>query len=51
MERKVVKNTNNKRQNSTGALKLVIEPIFEADFQDGSYGFDQKEVHMMQYIE
>jgi len=25
-----------------GALKLVIEPIFEADFQDGSYGFRPK---------
>jgi RNA-directed DNA polymerase len=22
-----------------GALKLVLEPIFEADFQDGSYGY------------
>ena len=21
-----------------GALKLILEPIFEADFQDGSYG-------------
>lgn len=25
-----------------GALKLIIEPIFEADFQDGSYGFRPK---------
>ena len=22
-----------------GALKLILEPIFEADFQDGSYGY------------
>jgi len=21
-----------------GALKLILEPIFEADFQEGSYG-------------
>ena len=25
-----------------GALKLVLEPIFEADFQDGSYGYRPK---------
>ena len=25
-----------------GAIKLIIEPIFEADFQDGSYGFRPK---------
>ena len=25
-----------------GALRLVIEPIFEADFQDGSYGYRPK---------
>lgn len=25
-----------------GALKLVIEPIFEADFQEGSYGYRPK---------
>jgi RNA-directed DNA polymerase len=25
-----------------GALKLIIEPIFEADFQDGSYGYRPK---------
>jgi RNA-directed DNA polymerase len=22
-----------------GALKLILEPIFEADFQEGSYGY------------
>ena len=22
-----------------GALKLILEPIFEADFQPGSYGY------------
>ena len=22
-----------------GALKLILEPIFEADFQDGNYGY------------
>lgn len=22
-----------------GALKLILEPIFEADFQQGSYGY------------
>jgi RNA-directed DNA polymerase len=22
-----------------GALKLILEPILEADFQDGSYGY------------
>ena len=22
-----------------GALKLILEPIFEADFQDGSFGY------------
>ena len=22
-----------------GALKLIVEPIFEADFQSGSYGY------------
>ena len=25
-----------------GALKLIIEPIFEADFQEGSYGYRPK---------
>jgi RNA-directed DNA polymerase len=25
-----------------GALKLIMEPIFEADFQDGSYGYRPK---------
>src|SRR5262249_6974408 len=25
-----------------GALKLVLEPIFEADFHDGSYGYRPK---------
>lgn len=25
-----------------GALKLVLEPVFEADFQDGSYGYRPK---------
>src|ERR1700692_3105028 len=25
-----------------GALKLILEPIFEADFQSGSYGYRQK---------
>ena len=25
-----------------GAVKLIIEPIFEADFQDGSYGYRPK---------
>jgi RNA-directed DNA polymerase len=25
-----------------GALRLVLEPIFEADFQDGSYGYRPK---------
>ena len=25
-----------------GALKLVLEPIFEADFQEGSYGYRPK---------
>jgi RNA-directed DNA polymerase len=23
-----------------GALKLILEPIFEADFQPGSFGYD-----------
>ncbi|MEW5784561.1 MAG: group II intron reverse transcriptase/maturase, partial [Bacillota bacterium] len=25
-----------------GALRLIMEPIFEADFQDGSYGYRPK---------
>ena len=25
-----------------GALKLILEPIFEADFHDGSYGYRPK---------
>src|SRR6202008_4672460 len=25
-----------------GAVKLIIEPVFEADFQDGSYGYRPK---------
>ena len=25
-----------------GAMKLILEPIFEADFQDGSYGYRPK---------
>ena len=25
-----------------GALKLILEPIFEADFQEGSYGYRPK---------
>ena len=25
-----------------GALRLILEPIFEADFQDGSYGYRPK---------
>jgi len=25
-----------------GALKLILEPVFEADFQDGSYGYRSK---------
>jgi RNA-directed DNA polymerase len=25
-----------------GALKLILEPIFESDFQDGSYGYRPK---------
>ena len=25
-----------------GALKLIVEPIFEADFQEGSYGYRPK---------
>ena len=25
-----------------GAIKLILEPIFEADFQDGSYGYRPK---------
>ena len=25
-----------------GALKLILEPIFEADFQPGSYGYRPK---------
>ena len=25
-----------------GALKLIVEPIFEADFQPGSYGYRPK---------
>ena len=28
-----------------GALKLIIEPIFEADFQEGSYGYRPKKQH------
>lgn len=24
------------------ALKLILEPVFEADFQDGSYGYGPK---------
>ena len=31
-----------------GALKLVLEPIFEADFCDGSYGYRPKRKHMKQ---
>src|ERR671919_2600695 len=27
-----------------GALKLILEPIFEADFQPGSFGYRPKEV-------
>ena len=30
------------------AVKLVIEPIFEADFEDSSYGFRPREVHIKQ---
>ena len=30
-----------------GALKLILEPIFEADFQAGSYGTDRVGVPMM----
>ena len=26
-----------------GALKLILEPIFEADFQPGSYGYRPKQ--------
>ena len=26
-----------------GALKLILEPIFEADFQPGSYGYRPKD--------
>ena len=26
-----------------GALKLILEPVFEADFQDGSFGYRPKE--------
>jgi len=29
-----------------GALKLILEPIFEADFQPGSYGYDRNEQRM-----
>jgi RNA-directed DNA polymerase len=25
-----------------GALRLILEPIFEADFQEGSYGYRRK---------
>jgi len=25
-----------------GALKLIVEPIFEADFHDGAYGYRPK---------
>ena len=25
-----------------GALKLILEPVFEADFQEGSYGYRPK---------
>ena len=25
-----------------GALKLILEPVFEADFQSGSYGYRPK---------
>src|SRR5215469_75181 len=25
-----------------GALKLILEPVFEADFQPGSYGYQPK---------
>jgi len=27
-----------------GALKLILEPIFEADFQPGSYGYRIKRI-------
>ena len=27
-----------------GALKLILEPIFEADFQSGSYGYRPKQI-------
>ena len=26
-----------------GALKLILEPVFEADFQSGSYGYEHLE--------
>ncbi|MCP1850148.1 MULTISPECIES: RNA-dependent RNA polymerase family protein [unclassified Bradyrhizobium] len=29
-----------------GALKLVLEPVFEADFQPGSFGYRPKRRHM-----
>jgi RNA-directed DNA polymerase len=28
-----------------GALKLILEPIFEADFQSGSYGWPKRSAH------
>ncbi len=33
-----------------GALKLILEPIFEADFQPGSFGYRPK-MHTMQWSE
>ncbi|WHA06169.1 hypothetical protein N3Z16_06905 [Candidatus Megaera polyxenophila] len=32
----------------SGALKLILEPIFEADFQQGSYGYDLVKMHKKQ---
>ena len=33
-----------------GALKLIMEPIFEADFQPGSYGYRPKRTAQAGYI-
>ena len=34
-----------------GALQLILEPIFEADFQAGSYGYDPGGRHMKRWTE
>ncbi|ACV61434.1 hypothetical protein Dtox_0513 [Desulfofarcimen acetoxidans DSM 771] len=37
-------------KNKNGALKLIIEPIFEADFQEGSYEFFSLFTHVSAFF-